>query len=498
MFKKLGSCEENCKHITNNEECNSENRRRTIFYIKKKMKIKKRRILHECSFEFCNPINILKFITKHEAIYYEYDEDIYVCVYQQVHVCDNTCIGSILSKDGFNICPKTCKRKQRMYNYVEILQTGNNFRYPGYVQQGVPQRDEVIDGHRTTTMIKYLNHKLHLKYNPWIKKMQDNQEKLKSRFVTVPIKPKIIKKRNKKIVQKINKKDQNIPNFEQILDIFLMKKPINFISEKIPIYLTSLKLYTFARKYLINNNKQTRLFRLSTGCHRYIKILNKKKIDIKPFSHSSKTKIFNSTYLDIIKTSEDILEKILPGIFRFKKDFFKIESIQSKLYTKAIKYVSLCEKNKIMVNGFKLSNILQFDNNWKNRHDLGEWVTEDKWCYYLLVILRSYIFCERCGGLKQKRKCLGPLQHVLGVMYTLKHGYSKSKRIGNRVIDQTIIPQDKYLNTNGILLEENKLSSYIDSEARKSQKVGVSMFKGFLDYGTKLMTSMDLRNFIFP
>ncbi len=66
------------------------------------------------------------------------------------------------------------------------------------------------------------------------------------------------------------------------------------------------------------------------------------------------------------------------------------------------------------------------------------------------------------------------------------------------VINRTIIPEDKYLKKYGVLLEENKLSTYIGPEGRRLQKIGTEMFQRFLEYGSKIMTPNDLCNLIFP
>ena len=233
--------------------------------------------------------------------------------------------------------------------------------------------------------------------------------------------------------------------------------------------------------------------------YRYIDMLEKTESNAVPYriGKLSKSGLFNPTYMDIIRKAEWVLEKILPGIHRFKEDYFRIQSIQSKLHTKVIKHIDKCTIQKNIVNSFHLYRILDFDKNWNNRHELSNWVTEEKWVYYLNVILNSYIFCEFCGNTEQKRKCLGPVQHALGVLYTLKSGYSIVREIGGIEIEFKIIPEDVYLNQYGVILEENKLSTYIGPNARKLQKNGKEMFEGFLYHGTKIMSPFDLRNLIF-
>lgn len=471
---------------------NEKSRCRTIKYILKKsiMMLKKKN--HQCKYDYCYPRNILKFLTQEEAIFYSYDIDIFICNYQQIHICDNTCLGNIFDKEGFKICGKTNRKKQQMYNYIELTHCTSSSGISSTLPS-VPQDIKVVEGHRSTIKTNIFNLKLDNYYNDYPKTKKKTVNKM-----STPVTPKHIKKRSKKVNKKEHKKRDKIPSNNELLDIFLMKQPINYISNNYPINLMSYKLYNFTKKKLIDKNgNPTKMFKLSTGELKYYDVLKKREKEVRPYTLKFNT-IFNSTHLDIINTAEQIFPKIFPSIFRIKENYFVMQSIQNKLYTECINYIDKCINEKKIANRFKINEILSFDNDWKDRHELTNWISEKQWNYYLQIILRSYKFCEMCGEKKQKRKCLGPIKHVLGVMYTLKEGYNKKIKINCFEVNYTIIPQDLYLNKYGVMLEKNKLSTYFGKEARKLGKFGQEMFQEFLDFGTKLMSPLKLRNIIFP
>lgn len=104
------------------------------------------------------------------------------------------------------------------------------------------------------------------------------------------------------------------------------------------------------------------------------------------------------------------------------------------------------------------------------------------------------MFCEHCGEINQEKKSIGPVKHILGVMYTLKSGYFK--RVGPATFK--LIPQDNYLKQYGVLLEKNKLSKYVEDDARKWVNEGEKTFHKFLEKGFEVMTDVEIRNIIFP
>jgi len=89
---------------------NEENRKRTISYILCRMIVGKK-IEHKCTQRYCHPKNILYFIKQEEAIKYKYDIDVYVCMYQMIHICDQKCIGNVETTDGTMACDISGKTK---------------------------------------------------------------------------------------------------------------------------------------------------------------------------------------------------------------------------------------------------------------------------------------------------------------------------------------------------------------------------------------------------
>jgi len=301
------------------------------------------------------------------------------------------------------------------------------------------------------------------------------EEEEKEKDTDKKIKPMIMKTRNRSFPKEIQSLKSEYDN--TMISIILMKTPLGSISNAMPVYLHSLKLYNNALEFINDPLK----YSMSIGGVRISKII-KAENGIK------------DTDISIIKSAEYVLEKVLPGMSRLKSNFNMIYAVQSRLYTKVVKYVDMCISKKLVVNRYNIVNMLDFDSEWGEIHELGRWVTNKTWLYYMKIILNSYKFCQLCGQIQStiNRKCIEPLNHALGVMYVLKDGFYRKASVNGVDIRITVIPRDNYLNQSGVLLETNKLSNL-----RKSHNNGVDMFRAFLDFGSKVMSHIDLRNLIF-
>ena len=446
---------------------NKTNRKRTINFILKKLHCRgvlRKKISHNCYYNKCNPRNILEFLSLAQSSLFEYDTNVYVCLYQKVHLCfDSHCSYSYSNEIGKLFCPVTGKSCSRFIGCIQIQNKQN--RIPSKKFCDIPQDEKVIDHHKSTMKMKNISQKLDNFYNQ--QQQQQQQQVLNSNEKnSIIIKTQLIKKREREIKPKFLNK--GFPSGLELLKYFIYKKPLKS-SMKFNIYINSYNLYNFITNKLtvINyllSNEEIKMFKLFTK------------------------------YENIISKAEYILVRVLPGIYRIKQNWDLIDSLQKKSYTNALKYIHNCLSNKIIINRFRVLEFLDFDTQWGDKHTLINWVTIEKWIYFLNVILRSYMFCERCGQINQEKKSIGPVKHILGVLYTLKKGYVKE--VGP--IKFKLIPQDNYLKQYGVLLEESKLSTYVEDDARKWVNEGKTTFQNFLDKGFEVMTDIEIRNIIFP
>jgi len=517
---------------------NKSNRKRTIEKILEHLKTQgllRRPISHKCSSKYCRPHNISNFLSLAQANHFSFDTLIYVCIYQQIHVCVNNsqCIYSYPDNKGGIFCPISGKTNYRLIS--DILIQNKNLDVSKKLAS-VPQDELVSDRHSSRKKMHNFSYSLDKYYNDlFYPELLQEENEFCGGVLNNTIDTKFIKKREKKIPRRELKRGDQIPSNKELLDILSLVKPMcgfNFIMN-CKVYLRSYKLHMFIKHKLTSLD-----YLISTGKLRLTSIINDiiKRERVMGSQNLKKSKSFY-TYLDVLTTAEGILRKILPGIYRIKQNYFLIETFQRKLYTCAISYIEKCMRDNVVVNEFHLLNMLNFDDEWGDRHVLDDWVSFDKWVYFMRIILRSYIFCENCGISRQKKKSLGPIKHVLGVMYTLQQGYTKKIRMNNGYTNNgyinnmndngytnmnmndmnngytnnngctnytnniccfELIPQDMYLRKYGVLLEKSKLSTYIGKNARKWITEGVKIFHEFLNFGFKVMTDVELRNIIFP
>lgn len=510
----------NNKLINDNNE---ENRKRTINYIIKNIKDPLKRIPHECSINDCCPVNINKIIKFSEEISkYEYDTDIFVCKRLKVHVCDDSCLGDTVDSDGFMICTKTERKKQIYLDEKEI-------NFPKDTSERAMTQVQTINqllSHKATT--KQLGNNIILDNYYNIDYPTENETKITKNDVPKKIDPKIMKIRNRNpreyIDHDITKKTiRNNEWIKNICKIFLNKIYIGKLSYILNIYLHSFKLYSFInslnenygagigtfRVYDIlinsnteNKNKETRNEKepIINPINTIKKtILTEYKKPLKKIEKRQKEKRQKDTYFDVIKIAEDILEKVLPGTYRIKMNFDRMKIVQEILYTRAVKYVDDCRNKKIIVNMFELMNKLNFDKEWGKLHELTNWVTNDLWLYYLNIILNTYKIFEHCGECEgtHSRKCLDPENHIISVLYILKEGFEIKTLDNGSVITTTLIPKDFYLNQPGVLLEPNKLSTFLKSGARRIHGKGKEILQDYLLSVSNKITPFELRNRIF-
>jgi hypothetical protein len=473
---------------------NKRNRKRTILYILKCLKNRgmlKQRKHHNCKYDACRPTNILQFLKLNEINEFDFDENIYVCLYQKIHICINCqCMFSYSKNNGTLFCPVSKKEYQRLFSNIEIK---NKNRDPSKKMVSIPQNESIVDKHLSTKKIKNFFFNLDKYYND----IYFEDEEKKDKDFLKKINTKFVKKRERKITPNGLKHENKIPLDFNFLKIILIDYPINRITPTNfqKIYLKSFKLFKYVKYEL-----KVKDFLISTGQLKFTAEFKnsmeiKNKLGRKNVSKYKKQMI----YLGILMKAEDIIIKILPGIYRLKKNFFLIETIQKKIYNDCISYITDSIKKKEIINDFKMFDILNFDKSWGNRHNLVNWVKYEKVRYLLKVIIRSYIFCENCGLCKnQKKKSIDPTKIILGIIYTLKEGYYKTIIVNNVRQTFELIPQDMYLNKFGVLLEKSKLSTYIAKNARKWITEGKEMFHNYLDFGFKIMTDVQLRDLIFP
>jgi len=217
-----------------------------------------------------------------------------------------------------------------------------------------------------------------------------------------------------------------------------------------------------------------------------------------------KNEVYPRSHRKLLECSEFILQRILPGGFRLIKNLTELISRQSKFYMNTIIHIKNVDNKKMILNSMDVFKKLKLDGSWQGTHSLVNWPTLDQISYYLNIILRYYIFREKCGYVTHdgdSRDCVDsvdPIEHILGLMYSLKDGYKKTVVINGLKVGIEIIPKDIYLNKYGILLEKNKLSKYVTVESRNLQKTGCELFKKLIDFGLGIMSPNDLRSVLFP
>jgi len=446
---------------------NKENRDRTIKKLKDYGISFKRKKKHECEFNKCRPFNIKRFMNKNEIAIFNYDEDVWICMYQKIHICDGYCMGK--ERDNLVYCTKTGVEKPRYISYVPVFNKQN----PQQQNSVMPQHPNVIKNHASTKKAFNHNYKVDKLYNHDYRFYVDKDDESKKESVT----PRAVRNRNKQLQQfkyADNLRFIDCLNDEELISILKMEAPISKVRD-INMYLHSFQIVNYMKN--VNRN----IVDLSMNPHKFSNMIIKDSF-----------KKIND--IGIIIEAEDVLSKILPGIFRIRNLFDTIMSAQSKLYLETKTYLDECcfDDKKKIANSFRIvCDKLNFDKYWKdNNCILHDWVTPEKWVYYLTIIFNMFMYCKVFGFFeKKKRKCINPKMHVLGVIYLLKSGYTFNNEV--------VIPRDIYLNKHGVLFEKKYLSNCFGKRARSFQKTGLDSIKEYLDVGCRLMPAIDLRNLLF-
>lgn len=436
---------------------NEENRRRTINYLIDTMAVA-RRINHTCSTKFCSPKSISYWLKTNEVDKYRYDKDVFVCLYQKVHICDSCCIGDV-EDNGCMYCSRSGRQKINMVTTVEQ-------ECPKTIGGSGDVLESIHSAYTSRSSLKSIsvNAEVDNFYNKDYlieKKEAEPEGKVKAKNVKT-------RNRNSKITKNLFKSgfDKNI------IKIMLMENGIG--KGNVEALLHSYDLDRMTKIFLENPS----LYKMSVGGFRLSKLLD------------------SGTEKSIVSAAENVLEKVLPGINRIITNMPHIRETQCKLYADAYNYIESCINKKLLVNRVKQQEMLDFDVEWrsKNFQELGCWATDSQWTYYIQIILNVYKLCMYCGQIQvtTTRKCIEPINHALGVIYMLKHGFYKMAKVDGKEISITIIPRDRYLNQSGILLETNKLG-----KLRKMHNNGTEMLYNFLDFAIKIIPPIEIRKMIF-
>lgn len=334
------------------------NRERTIKYILniyKNRGLLKKRIPHECYFKKCMPKNILSFLNVAQITHFSFDPSVWVCLYQKIHICSNSiCAFSYPDESSHMFCPLTGKRHTKFISDVEIQ--NKKHRIPSKMFCSIPQDDTVLEHHRYTTKMKAKALEEDQFYNQYFFKIEEKEER-DNVFLDGNISIKFIKRRERKIKEKKINKDKTPSNF-QIVEIIRYRKPL---PNKEHVYLNSSNLFKYFEKLNVLD------FLVSTE-------------DVKISNSLGNSK---SRYVGLIATAEYILPRILPGIYRIKRNWALIETLQTKAYTEFLSYIKKCLAKRSLTNKIEeVLHLLDFDKKWKYRHTLTNWVSFEKWVVF--------------------------------------------------------------------------------------------------------------------
>jgi hypothetical protein len=471
---------------------NKNNRRRTITFILDRLslsgKLKQRSVGHTCSKSCCSPTNILSFLNFTQATYYNYDLDVYVCEKQKVHICypKAKCAYSSETRDGKLRCPITGECRERMISSITIPNSSGDITCSRF--SSVPQNTIVADRHKTTKKFKNFSLQLDNLYNTeefWASSSSSSKEKDGAKI-----------RQRRKITARVIKRRDELGS-----GVGMGLSPCSWGDDDEAFLKRVLRMRMPIWSPPPSDSANKAGLRIFLRSHRLFVSSVYKLNDLKRDSVLEYIDQFQSRG-PLIKAL-GVLDKILPGVYRLRENRLLIESIQKKAYLEGINYIEWCKKNKQLVNSFTLLRLLDFDRRWGMRHNLADWVTQEKLKYFLEIIRRTYILCEQCGFIKDGvRTSMGIVYHTLGVMYTLQKGYSKVLNLectggGSVSVVVDIIPQHMYLMKYGVLLDKSKLSTYVGKTARKWASDGEECFKRVLDFGFKVWSDVDLRSLIF-
>ena len=133
----------------NREEEREEDIHRTIRYLIKNLPIKKQRKVHDCEKKYCKPINVKKILSNDEIREKMFDDSVWVCQYQKIHICNGNCLGEIENSENKKLCRITHIPKETYIHNVAV----SNPKAPQDKTAEMPQHQSIIDGHRSKTNI---------------------------------------------------------------------------------------------------------------------------------------------------------------------------------------------------------------------------------------------------------------------------------------------------------------------------------------------------------
>jgi len=489
---------------------NEDLRRKTVNQILSYTNLFSQYARHDCHFKKCNPQNIVRFIKDRERIHEaKFDTDVFVCRFRKVHICDNSCLSAITDSDGRKKCIISFKTKDHFVASL-ILNKKDERTH----QNATMLQDETeYDNHRHIHKIREFSRKIDEYYN-WIINNDDGRsEQDMRRFEDGSFDSSqqfweptgsYIRHRSRNLN---TKQLYNLPTDFEVIDICLKRKWINTYErkgEKILINLESIALWNEVTYMLQDTKKiaQTSLYNnrgwFSSG-YGNGGVLNTRKTT-------------GPVNLNVMTAWENLIRRILPGIHRIRCNFFEIQSIQTKLYSNGMHYLNNCTREKKLANNWKLFSLVNFDIEWEKHnirirldmwpkiHEYGRYLTLGRKMFNRLHSFVSKLREDQAK--KNKRKTtpndptpsprvmfVDPMTFILGFMYLLKEGYKYK--------GTTVIPVDKYLNKNGVLLDKKDLSKYVNPKSRNAHKVGLSRIKEILDKLMKIVPPIDFMDLIF-
>jgi hypothetical protein len=410
----------------------------------------KMRHQHECSPSYCCPLDILTFFTPSKCSG-KYNTEVHVCKYGQVHICNHLCPARKIDSETI-VCPITNKEKINISTFAAD-------------SEGVTSYDE--QQHNSKRRLKSL-YEEHLKqdemYNePYrnrgynkIKKMADRANKTIKKIAHRK-KPKVVKK----IVFTSKQKYETLERW------------INYCTHK-----TEFGLGYFIStgcKTLLDDFADIEKIKISMG---EMRIYNAIKDDIS----------IPKAYIDMIKAFEDVLEKVLPGIFRLSIEEKFIETILRCKYSIANNYLHECKAKKVIPNIFNFFKLINFS---IERHHcvLTNWCTWEDWCTYIHNIVHWWFICENAivSDDDQKCKSLDYTQHALSVLYMMRDGMNIAEQFDPRII-HFLIAKDCKLSNPDYLMRINRLTAC--GIIRKSYNIGCRTLKGCID---RAMTNVPIK-----
>lgn len=383
-------------------------------------------------------------------------DNVYMCKHGRTHVCsDSGCLYSKSTKLNSEIYCSITNRTQSTYAHGadrEIqMKNGNTLR----IQSKGINRNKIV-GSVNSNSYNLPQSNFDKQFNKNIEKFNKARENVlqtigQSLRITDESNAThlIVKKRSKKNKLrslKLTKKEFNI-----LLRIFLRKAPlycyydckIYFSSRRFFLnfskYFNSIKLFIAdPKKASVEVVKNVMIMLIGFEKLSFTTLFKKEKFD---FFKNTKKKKFNEeceTYMHIVRQTELVLSKTLPGASRFISYMKKITELHKAFFVKYLNVINRSKpiiktnhENKIIFKRlgippsfFEFLRIFDFDQHWFESKN-EEFPTFSTFCKLIRRSLLLYFLRETCSknNNSKKSKCIDPSEHCIAFLDLTKHGF---------------------------------------------------------------------------